>query len=48
MLISFICNILISIITYFTTRKLIPNLREMFIKSNIYGIDLNKNNGIKV
>lgn len=48
MLISLFCNAFISLIAYIIARKLIPNFKEMFIKANIYGIDLNKDNGIKV
>uniref|UniRef100_A0A1B6CB88 UDP-N-acetylglucosamine--dolichyl-phosphate N-acetylglucosaminephosphotransferase n=2 Tax=Clastoptera arizonana TaxID=38151 RepID=A0A1B6CB88_9HEMI len=41
-------NCLISVIAYLGTYSLIPKLREMFIKANLYGIDLNKTSREKV
>ena len=39
---------LISLIGGFVTYKLIPIFKEMFIKANLYGVDLNKSSGAKV
>lgn len=43
-----ILNILISIIAYITTVRLIPKLKDMFIKANLFGIDMSKRTGDKV
>lgn len=34
--------IILSIIAYFVTDELIPNLKELFIKAGLHGIDLCK------
>ncbi|XP_046740285.1 UDP-N-acetylglucosamine--dolichyl-phosphate N-acetylglucosaminephosphotransferase [Diprion similis] len=41
-------NMLMSIVSYFLTVRLIPKFRDMFIKGNLYGIDMNKKDGGKV
>ncbi|XP_034195495.2 alg7 dolichyl-phosphate N-acetylglucosaminephosphotransferase [Osmia lignaria lignaria] len=41
-------NFLMSVSVYFLTVRLIPKIKDMFIKANLYGIDLNKNSGEKV
>ena len=38
----------LSIFAGVLTYHLIPKFSEMFIKANLYGIDLNKSSGIKV
>lgn len=43
-----ICNGLISVIAYIVTVRLIPKLKEMFIKANLFGIDMSKRTGDKV
>ena len=35
-------NVLMSIAAYFITARLIPRLKDKFIKANLYGIDMNK------
>ena len=39
---------LISVIGGVLTYKIIPKFREMFIKANLFGVDLNKSSGAKV
>ncbi|CAO1369589.1 unnamed protein product [Diamesa tonsa] len=41
-------NVLISTCAYFGTKKIIPNLKGMFLKANISGIDMNKKEKIKI
>lgn len=41
-------NVLISTCAYFGTKKIIPNLKGMFLKANISGIDMNKKEKIKM
>ncbi|XP_015510481.1 UDP-N-acetylglucosamine--dolichyl-phosphate N-acetylglucosaminephosphotransferase [Neodiprion pinetum] len=41
-------NVLMSVVSYFLTVRLIPKFRDMFIKGNLYGIDMNKKDGGKV
>lgn len=41
-------NFFMSIIMYFLTIRLIPKIKNMFIKANLYGIDMNKKSGEKV
>ncbi|XP_076749181.1 alg7 dolichyl-phosphate N-acetylglucosaminephosphotransferase isoform X1 [Xylocopa sonorina] len=41
-------NFAMSIIAYFLTVRLIPRIKDMFIRANLYGIDMNKNSGEKV
>lgn len=41
-------NFVMSVIAFFVTVRLIPKLRDMFIKANLYGIDMNKKKGDKV
>jgi hypothetical protein len=42
MLISLGINVAISVCAYLGTRSLIPNLKEMFLKANIAGVDMSK------
>lgn len=42
MFVPLIISCFISICAYFSACKLIPTLKEMFIKANIYGKDMNK------
>jgi hypothetical protein len=42
MLIPLAINVGFSICAFFGAQGLIPNLKEMFLKANISGIDLNK------
>lgn len=37
-----------SITVYFLTIRLIPKIKDMFVKANLYGIDMNKKSGEKV
>lgn len=37
-----------SVIVYFLTIRLIPRIKDMFVKANLYGIDMNKKSGEKV
>lgn len=41
-------NFAMSICVYFLTVRLIPRIKDMFIKANLYGIDMNKKSGEKV
>ncbi|XP_012266811.1 UDP-N-acetylglucosamine--dolichyl-phosphate N-acetylglucosaminephosphotransferase isoform X1 [Athalia rosae] len=41
-------NGLMSIASYFLTVQLIPKLTDMFIKGNLYGIDMNKKSGGRI
>ncbi|KAB0798785.1 hypothetical protein PPYR_06665 [Photinus pyralis] len=43
-----IINMLMSIVAYVVTVKLIPKLKEMFIKANLFGIDMSKSTSEKV
>lgn len=48
MLVSVIISCLLSAFAYLFTIKLIPNLKEMFLKAEIAGIDMNKRNKQKM
>lgn len=41
-------NFAMSITVYFLTIRLIPKIKDMFVKANLYGIDMNKKSGEKV
>ncbi|KAJ8927098.1 hypothetical protein NQ314_020370 [Rhamnusium bicolor] len=41
-------NLIMSVVTYFVTVRLIPKLRDMFIKANLFGIDMSKTTSEKV
>ncbi|XP_011500392.1 PREDICTED: UDP-N-acetylglucosamine--dolichyl-phosphate N-acetylglucosaminephosphotransferase [Ceratosolen solmsi marchali] len=41
-------NVTMSICTYFLTVRLIPRLKERFLKANLCGIDMNKKNFVKI
>ncbi|XP_031848180.1 alg7 dolichyl-phosphate N-acetylglucosaminephosphotransferase [Nomia melanderi] len=41
-------NLVMSCVAYFLTVRLIPRIKDMFIKANLYGIDMNKSSGEKV
>lgn len=41
-------NVCISICAYFLTTSLIPNLKEMFLKANIAGVDMSKKEKIRM
>ena len=41
-------NSVMSVIVYFLTVRLIPRIKDMFVKANLYGIDMNKKSGEKV
>ncbi|XP_060819653.1 UDP-N-acetylglucosamine--dolichyl-phosphate N-acetylglucosaminephosphotransferase isoform X1 [Bombus pascuorum] len=41
-------NFAMSITVYFLTIRLIPKIKYMFVKANLYGIDMNKKSGEKV
>ncbi|OAD61430.1 UDP-N-acetylglucosamine--dolichyl-phosphate N-acetylglucosaminephosphotransferase [Eufriesea mexicana] len=41
-------NFVMSIFVYFLTIRLIPRIKDMFIKANLYGIDMNKKSDEKV
>ena len=36
-------NIIISVGAFVATTRLIPKLKDMFLKANLFGIDVNKN-----
>lgn len=41
-------NFAMSTTVYFLTIRLIPKIKDMFVKANLYGIDMNKRSGEKV
>ncbi|KAF3430329.1 hypothetical protein E2986_11626 [Frieseomelitta varia] len=41
-------NFVMSVTVYFLTVRLIPRIKNMFVKANLYGIDMNKKSGEKV
>jgi UDP-N-acetylglucosamine--dolichyl-phosphate N-acetylglucosaminephosphotransferase len=41
-------NLAISVGIFLATRRLIPNLKAMFLKANLYGIDMSKKDKVKV
>ena len=41
-------NLAMSVGAYFLTVRLIPRIKNMFIKANLYGVDMNKSSGDKV
>lgn len=41
-------NLIMSIFTYFLTVRIIPGLKEKFIKANLFGIDMSKRTSDKV
>ncbi|KAJ8948911.1 hypothetical protein NQ318_020497 [Aromia moschata] len=43
-----VVNLIMSIITYFITVRLIPKLKDTFIKANLFGIDMSKRTSEKV
>lgn len=43
-----VINLIMSFVTYFVTVRLIPKLKEMFIKANLFGIDMSKTTSEKV
>lgn len=47
-MISIAINVLISSGIYIATRRLIPNLKAMFLKANICGIDMSKKEKVKM
>ncbi|XP_018573758.1 UDP-N-acetylglucosamine--dolichyl-phosphate N-acetylglucosaminephosphotransferase [Anoplophora glabripennis] len=48
MLFPVIVNLIMSFITYIVTVRLIPKLKDMFIKANLFGIDMSKTTSEKV
>lgn len=45
---SIIIVIILSVIAYFITDQLIPNLKDLFINAGLYGVDLCKNSKNKM
>lgn len=43
-----VINAIMSIFSYVVTVRLIPTLKEMFIKANLFGIDMSKTTSEKV
>lgn len=43
-----IVNVIMSIVTYIVTVRIIPKLKDMFIKANLFGIDMSKRTSEKV
>ncbi|XP_035724041.1 UDP-N-acetylglucosamine--dolichyl-phosphate N-acetylglucosaminephosphotransferase-like [Vespa mandarinia] len=41
-------DVIMSIGAYFFTLNLIPKLKDLFVKANLYGIDMNKRNSLKI
>lgn len=36
-------NSVVSIVAYLVTLRIIPRFKDMFVKANLYGIDMSKN-----
>lgn len=43
-----IINFIMSIFAYFVTVKIIPGIKDKFIKANLFGIDMSKTTSDKV
>jgi len=41
-------NFLMSVVAYHVSIRIIPRLKDMFLKANLFGIDLNKQSKEKV
>lgn len=41
-------NLVMSVLTYITTVRLIPKVEKTFIKANLFGIDMSKRTSVKV
>jgi len=37
-----IVNVIVSVVAYVVAVRIIPRFRDMFIKANLYGIDMSK------
>lgn len=48
MLVPIGINVAISTGAYFLARSLIPNLKQMFLKANIAGVDMSKTDKVKM
>ena len=43
-----VLNLVMSVCTYFLTVRLIPSLKDTFIKANLCGIDMSKKTRLKM
>jgi UDP-N-acetylglucosamine--dolichyl-phosphate N-acetylglucosaminephosphotransferase len=43
-----VINFLMSVCAYVATVQLIPSLRDMFLRANLCGVDMNKKEKLKV
>lgn len=43
-----VINVIMSVIAYIITVRIIPKLKDMFIKANLFGIDMSKRTSDKV
>lgn len=48
MLFPLAINTVLSVIAFIATNHLIPNLKDMFIKANVFGIDMSKRDKVKM
>uniref|UniRef100_A0A1B0GNE9 UDP-N-acetylglucosamine--dolichyl-phosphate N-acetylglucosaminephosphotransferase n=2 Tax=Phlebotomus papatasi TaxID=29031 RepID=A0A1B0GNE9_PHLPP len=48
MLFPLAINTVLSVIAFIATNHLIPNLKDMFIKANVFGIDMSKRDKVKI
>lgn len=43
-----VVNLVMSVLSFYVTQRLIPNVKEMFLKANLFGYDMNKTKRPKV
>jgi UDP-N-acetylglucosamine--dolichyl-phosphate N-acetylglucosaminephosphotransferase len=48
MIAALVINFFMSVCAYVATVQLIPSLRDMFLRANLCGVDMNKKEKIKV
>lgn len=48
MVFPLIINVFMAIVSYIVTVRVIPKLKEKFIKANLFGIDMSKSTSDKV
>ena len=43
-----IVNVIVSVVAYVVAVRIIPRFRDMFIKANLYGLDMSKSSKEKM
>jgi len=43
-----IVNVIVSVVAYAVAVRIIPRFRDMFVKANLYGIDMSKSSKEKM